>query len=369
MQTASFGIDHFNDILKRLPPELDLDTLAVETRAIERWREVKDGASLLRLALARGPGGLSLSQAAGWAGMIGLAGLSAPGLKYRLDRAADFLDALVSKLLAGTTQNTALHWPGRVLRAADASGIKEHASQGVDWRVHGVFDLGQGRFSHLELSDCHGAESMARGAPVEGEIRIGDRGFAKAGVLREWHGQARGHADFIVRVSWRTFALTTPQGQPFSLSDHLSKLPGTAGPHEVMVLAKTGHNKPLLTLRLIMLRKPPEATEAACHKLRRHATRQQKKLDPRTLAAAEFLVLATSLPAELYLACDICAAYRLRWQIELAFKRLKSLLHIDQIPTHTQQASRSWLLAHLVLALLCDDVSQQMLDAFPSGPP
>jgi hypothetical protein len=368
MQTASLRPDHFKDVLGRLPPAVDLDALALETNAVERWREIKDGASLLRLALARGPGGLSLAETAGWAGLIGLAELSAPGLKYRLDKAGGFLDALVSDLLLCAMHSAPLHWPGRFLRAADGSSISERASKGVDWGVHGVFDLGRGRFSHLELSDCHGAESMVRGAPIDGEIRIGDRGFAKAGVLQRWHAQGNGRADFIVRISWRTFALTTPEGKPFSLSDHFDTLPAAAGPHEVMVLARTGPKTPPLALRLIILRKSPEATEAARAKLRKHATRQQKKLDPRTLATAEFLVLATSLPTELYLARNICAAYRLRWQIELAFKRLKSLLHIDQIPTRTQQASRSWLLTHLVLALLCDDVSQQMLESFPSGP-
>ena len=59
------------------------------------------------------------------------------------------------------------------------------------------------------------------------------------------------------------------------------------------------------------------------------------------------------------------AAYRLRWQIELAFKRLKSLLGIDKIPTHTERASRSWLAAHLIMALLCDEASQEFLDASP----
>ena len=81
MDTASFSADHFDDVLGRLPPGLDLDALAFETKAIERPREIRNGASLLRLALARGPGGLLLSATAGWAGMIGLAGLSAPGLK------------------------------------------------------------------------------------------------------------------------------------------------------------------------------------------------------------------------------------------------------------------------------------------------
>ena len=55
---------------------------------------------MLRLALARGPGGLSLRQTAGWATMIGLAGLSNPGLKYRLDKAVDFLAAIIAQLLA-----------------------------------------------------------------------------------------------------------------------------------------------------------------------------------------------------------------------------------------------------------------------------
>ena len=59
------------------------------------------------------------------------------------------------------------------------------------------------------------------------------------------------------------------------------------------------------------------------------------------------------------------AVYRLRWQIELAFKRLKSLLHIDRLPTRTVQTSRSWLYAHLILALLCDDLSQDFLASSP----
>ncbi len=118
MQTASLRPDHFKDVLGRLPPAVDLDALALETNAVERWREIKDGASLLRLALARGPGGLSLAETAGWAGLIGLAELSAPGLKYRLDKAGGFLDALVSDLLLCAMHSTPLHWLGRFLRAA-----------------------------------------------------------------------------------------------------------------------------------------------------------------------------------------------------------------------------------------------------------
>ena len=66
-----------------------------------------------------------------------------------------------------------------------------------------------------------------------------------------------------------------------------------------------------------------------------------------------------------YPAEEVLAAYRLRWQIELAFKCLKSLLHIDRLPTRTPRASRSWLFSHLILALLCDDLSQEFLESSP----
>ena len=99
--------------------------------------------------------------------------------------------------------------------------------------------------------------------------------------------------------------------------------------------------------------------------MRRAAIRKGKKLDPRSPIAAEFMILGTSLPKIGHTAKDILAVYRLRWQIELAFKRLKSLLHMDKLPTRTEQTSRSWIYAHLILALLSDDVSQDFLDSSP----
>jgi IS4 transposase len=63
------------------------------------------------------------------------------------------------------------------------------------------------------------------------------------------------------------------------------------------------------------------------------------------------------LSAEDYPAEEVLAAYRLRWQIELAFKRLKSLLHIDKLPACTDLGARSWLYPLLILALLSDDLS------------
>ena len=70
---ASLPAGQFEELLRRLPPDLDLDSLARETGAIERKRVLADGAVLLRLSLARGPGGMSLSETAAWATALGFA--------------------------------------------------------------------------------------------------------------------------------------------------------------------------------------------------------------------------------------------------------------------------------------------------------
>src|SRR5580698_7653050 len=338
--TASPYTDEFPALLACLPPDLDLDQLAIEHKAIQRGRKIKTGTELLRLALAHGPGGMSLRDAAGWAGMLGLASLSNPAVKYRLDNSVDFLAAVTDHLLAARSASQALHWPGRTIRVADGTCISKPGSKGTDWRVHGVYDLGAGGFSNLELTDGKGAETLTRGAPVAGEVRIADRFYGRA---KHWHRflqDSGGKADLIVRMKWNGFHLTSQDGAAFDLIDHLKTLPDDQVPHEIDVNATVSWAV-TVPVRLIILRKPPEAAEATRKTLRTQASRKQRTLDPKSLIAAEFLVIATSLPAEGYPAEQVLAAYRLRWQIELAFKRLKSLLHIDRLPTHTPKASQS----------------------------
>jgi hypothetical protein len=333
---ASALHDQFPEFLARLPAGLDLDALALETKAIQRRREVVDGAGLLRIALARGPGGLSLRQTAAWASLRGIAELSNPGVKYRLNQATGFLAAVVERLLAAKVPGAELRWPGRSLRLADGTCVSQPGSTGTDWRIHGVFDLGRGGFAHLDLTNRHAGEALTRGGPQAGEIRIGDRNYARASVRR-----------------------------PFDLIGYLQDLPPGASAHEVHLSAAIGDPEPPLPVRLIVQRKPPAAADASRQALQRAAARKGKTLDPRSLVAAEFMLLVTSLPRSGYSAPAILAAYRLRWQIELAFKRLKSLLHIDRLPTRTERGSQSWLYAHLILALLCDDLSQDVLEASP----
>ena len=76
-------------------------------------------------------------------------------------------------------------------------------------------------------------------------------------------------------------------------------------------------------------------------------------------------MLITSLTPDKASPEQLGALYRLRWRIELAFKRLKSLIHIDRLPAKDSNLAKTWLFAHLIVALLIEDISPQLRDSPP----
>ena len=367
--SASLPLDNWPALLARLPPDLDLDEVARATKAVRRRRGdgIGDGETLLRLSLVHGPCGKSLQETAAWAYASGVAEVCAQSLNERLHRAAAFLAALTDRLIAARQPGPALVWPGRYLRLVDGSSLSQPGSRGTDWRIHAVYDLGRGGFSHLSLTDKHGAESLLRAPPVPGEVAIADRLYARARELAACLDPSSGMArDFIIRAGWNALALCRPDGQRFNLIAALERMAAATAPQEWRVQALTGPaaTPTRVPLRLIAMPLPTEKADANRQRLKHRASRRQQTLDPRSLVAAGFVILVTSLPDSIP-AAEIAAAYRLRWQIELGFKRLKSLLHIDRLPTRTEAGCRSWLHAHLILALLSDDMCQDILAAFP----
>jgi DDE family transposase len=377
MQNLASPLDSdWLDILSRLPPDLDLNQLARDTLAIQRVRGIADAVDLLRLGLARGPGGKTLKQTAAWAYMSGIAELSAPSLSDRLHQSVSFFAALTSRLLGVGRAAKPAVWRGRCLHLCDGSSLSQPGSKGTDWRIHATYDLGSGGFSHLELTDGRGAEALTRAVCDDGGVMIADRGYAKAGEMAAFRtGSGDRPRDFIVRTGWNMLRLENPDDTPFDLIGVLRQmeqapLPDPLNePREWTLTALYGRGKKIkrLPIRLMILPLPPEKAEIARKKIRRSANKRQYKTDARSDLAAGFMMLATSLPPDIP-ANEICAVYRLRWQIELAFKRLKSLIRIDRLPTRTEAGSLSWLYPHLILALLTDDICQEILESSPSGP-
>jgi hypothetical protein len=344
MQPASSSLDaQWPDLVAAVSAAIDLEATARACGALVRRRAIRSAEMLLRLALAYGPGGLSLRAAAAWAGASGLAELSDTAVMKRLRRAAPWLGEVAGALLRR---------PGGKPK----------------WRLHATYDPVAGRLTDLGLTDERGAESFDRTAWRAGDVALGDRCYARPPALCRILAAG---ADFIVRTGWTRLRLLDADRAPLAWEALFGSLAvGEVAERAVSVdysgKGRRSRGKTAFPARLIVLRLAPEAAARAAkaqHR-RQNRCRSRRPLQPLTVRATGYLMLVTSLPSEVS-AAEVLEAYRLRWQVELAFKRLKTLLGLGRLPAKGETLARSWLLAHLILALLIEDTSRQILDSRP----
>ena len=93
-------LDHWPEVSAHFPADFDLEATARSRGAFKRAREIKNAATLLRLALAYGGVGMSLRETCAWAEVGGIAKLSDQSLLERLCKAAPWLGDIVVALIA-----------------------------------------------------------------------------------------------------------------------------------------------------------------------------------------------------------------------------------------------------------------------------
>jgi hypothetical protein len=353
----------WQDLVSRVGSAEELEASAKASGALLRRREIKNAEDLLRLALAYGPCGKSLRETAAWAQTTGMGELSDVAVLKRLRGCAKWLEGLVGNLLARRLGRVGLTG-GRPVRLVDSTTISERGSDRADWRLHCCYDPRIGRCVDCELTTVKVGEHLRRVKVAPGEIWLGDRNYAKGDGL---HHVMQAGGDFVVRISWNSLSLRTRQGQPFGLAGRLAQL-GKAERAEWRAVAHTADGK-TVPVRILVRRKPADAIKREIKRItekaaRRGRTRRSGKPDKRSLVAARYTIVATSLDEPANQVFDL---YALRWQIEIAFKRLKSLLHIDRLEAKDPDLVRTWILAHIMAALLIEDHAAEALDFPPSA--
>jgi hypothetical protein len=357
-------LDGWPEVQAHLPAGFDLEQTARARGAFSRARQVKDAATLLRLALAYGGCGMSLRETCAWAEVAGLARLSDPSLIERLCKASPWLGDIVAALLGEQTQTVAGRWSGYRLRALDATSVCEPGADRTTWRLHVGYDLAAGQVDHIELTDGRGAESLRRLPYQPNEIVLADRYYARPRDLRP---VIEDGAHFIVRTGWNSLRLLQPDASAFDLFAALAAQAAEEG--EILVRVEEGVDVPEpLILRLVIRRKSPEQAEAERQRLLKDAKKRGKTPDPRSLQAAQYILLLTSLPAAAFPTTDVLALYRFRWQVELAFKRMKSLAGLDELAAKKPELARAWIYARLIAFLIAERSAGEIPDSPPSGP-
>lgn len=338
METLALHEEEWEYVQTLLPP--DLEESARATGALLRCRNVPDAAALLRLALAYAVSDLSLKDVAAWASSLQLAEITGPGLFYRLREAERWLEHLLAEMLAAEVTPDAGAWPVRVV---DATVINGPGDKAVQWRAHVLINPATGGLSRVELTDDSGGERLSRHVFDPGDVVLGDRAY---GTARGLHAVRQAEAHAVVRITPGNVRTFDEHRQPIYLAKLEAQVP-TVGAVEFVITIPV----------------PPKPTKS--HKLWK-TSRAIAWIPARAIAArtrsGDVIWIVTTLDIGRLPALQAMALYRLRWQIELFFKRLKSLLHLDTLPSREGPTARSWILARLIAAALAQRLVQ------PSGP-
>ena len=339
MECAPLHEEEWEYVRTLLP--LDLEDSSRSAGALLRCRNVPDAAALLRLALAYAVSDLSLKDVAAWASALHLAEITGPGLFYRLREAEGWLEHVLAEVLAAEQVGAEpAAWPVRVV---DATVINGPGNKPVQWRAHVLINPATGGFQRVELTDDSGGEKLGRYKIQRGEIVLGDRAY---GTARGLYAVREADAHALVRFNPGNLRTCDEHRQRIHLAEKEPLVP-SVGVVEFSVKIPV----------------PPTSTKS-------HKTWDSAKaiawLPARALASrtrsGEVIWLITTLDATQLPPVQSMVLYRARWQIELLFKRLKSLLHLDTLPSRQGPTAKSWMLARLIAAALAQRLVQ------PSGP-
>ena len=315
--------------------------------ALTRARGVVGAEELLRILLIHLASGCSLAETAVRAKRAGLGEISAVALFKRLKSAESWLRWLAEQTRGISRVPVLAH--GRRLRVVDATSVSEPGSTGTDWKLHYAVNLGDLQCDFFELTAVGNGGETFRRVPVRAkDIMLGDRIYATPpGVA---HVVDSG-GDVLVRLNRQTLPLFDSKRERM---DVLRLLRGIKRGRPYQWKVRVQHPKSgWMNGRLIAIKLSAEAARLARRRLARRANRRQQGVSKRSLQAAQYLMIWTSLP-DVFDAATILEIYRLRWQIELVFKRMKSIMGLGHLPKTDPNSSRAWLHGKLFVALLVE---------------
>lgn len=336
--------------------------------ALRRCRKIPDARVLLRVLLIHLADGCSLRETAVRAKQGGLLDISDVAIMDRLRLAGEWLRWMSAELMARWVARppAAVFGPHFRVRLADATQVKEPGPTGSCWRIHYAIELPSLRCTELHVTASDGAqsgESLRRFAVHRADLFVADRGYGSPpGIAHVVNGG--GHV--LVRFGWSNLPLGGPRGGRFDLFARLRRLGPTAlGDWPAWI----EHGRGPIAGRVCAVRKSRQAAERARQQARRQAQRHGTAITAHTLEAADYVFVFTTVAAERLSAADVLEFYRGRWQVELAFKRLKAVLGLGHLRKSDAEAARAWLHGKLLVAFLVEALRRHGESFFPWGYP
>jgi hypothetical protein len=353
-ETNGHGLDaDWQQLMQILPAHWQ--TQAVQLGAVRRQlRSFTDVESVLRVLLIHLADGCSLRETAARARAGGLADVSDVALFKRLRSCGPWFQWMTQRLSAAMARplGEQAQLAGRRVRLIDGSTVSEPGATGSTWRLHYALNLQTLSCDEVHVTDASEGESLMRYDIKPGDIVMADRGYAhRRGLLHVLQRQA----DVVVRTGVHQIELHDSQQRRLDLLTQLRTLSiGQAADWQAWLPAakQEGASAQAVAVRVCAYKKTAAQTRAAVQAIEQEARKKKRKVRPETLEAAGYVIVLTTLvdPS----ASAVMELYRRRWQVELAFKRLKSLLQLGHLKKIDEQGARAWLQGKLLVACLIE---------------
>jgi hypothetical protein len=344
-------LNDWQAVVSLLPP--NWEELADEHKQVQTQfgnAKITNAGDLLRLILVHAAADLPLRQTVALVAESGGPDISPMRLHKKMARAAKYLHALVVGMVGRPAEFSPERWSGYDVSVVDGTTICRPGSVNGDARIHTRIRLANLEYVEVFTTGLDVGESFRRFLPSPNELVMGDRGYCNArGVA---HVVDAG-ADVLVRFNRTSMPLLMLDGHtPVDLLPLLRSL-STGRVHErfVVLPIREGGEARLIAGRICMQRLP----ESKAVEARKRARKEYGAgVSSETLEAAGYVVLFTTAPAHRLSAQQCMDLYRLRWQIELNFKRWKSLCGFDRMPNLKQETILAWVYAKVLAALLLE---------------
>jgi hypothetical protein len=350
-------LDDWALICQLLPP--DWQEQAYFQGALCRARGFPNVAVLLRLLLVHLAGGCSLKETVTIAQQDGWCHLSAVALFKRLRAAEQWLRWMADQLWQRHPTPSLPH--GYRVRAVDATTVSRPGSLGTDWRIHFSINLVDLQCDFCEVTDAQGGETFRRIPVAPGDLLLGDRCYGTPPGIAHV-AQAGGRV--LVRVNHKSLPLFDLQGERFQL---VQKLRSTVVGQVQQWSTVVRHGLRDYQGRLVAVKRDRWSAALERRALRKRASKKQKTVSRTALFLAGYFFVWTDVPVEALDALAVLAWYRCRWQIELCFKRMKSILKLGELPKKREDSCRAWLHGKLLVALLLERLLDNAEHFFPWG--
>ncbi|HKK33828.1 MAG TPA: IS4 family transposase [Desulfomicrobiaceae bacterium] len=328
----------------------DWEDMCVSTKAMIRKRNFDSAESLLRVLLIHIGEGLSLRETVLHAEAAEIASVSDVALLKRLKKSGEWLRMMAEGVMRAHTPMRSTY-PDKTkynLRIVDGTTIQEPGSKNATWRIHYSINLKNLFCDEFKLTDNKKGETFSNFTVNKNDIIIGDRGYAqRAGIAHVF--KSGGHV--LQRVNLQNVPFIDSDGNKVILINKLRTLkPLEVGEWPVFV----EYEGLKIPGRICAIKKTRQAAEKSREKVKKENGRKGAKVKPETIEAAGYIFIFTTL-RELSTS-EILEIYRSRWQVELVFKRLKSILGIGCLKKKDPDAAKAWLYGKLLIAFLIESL-------------